>query len=597
MARKNCWEVLKCNETTKQTCPAFKENRGTECWEVTGTLCRGETQGTMAEKIGQCRKCKYYTFINRIRFGVGAKLAFGFGLILMLLVSTATVALISLNRTETIYRNVLDGTIRATLEADQAMILAQKAAIGARGYAITGESQEKVNCELSLALAEKKLAALEAYIEGEDVTVLYRNMRAKFNEAKEAMLGLIALKNNSLELAAAGANNHDAEAAVQVWVKHRTGSINAFLTATETLDKQLHRKVQAETDRLEAIVARARSAAVLLVVVALLVGLTFATFLTLSIKRPLALLEARSGEIAAGDLTGEKLVVRNRDETGRLATAFNEMTEALRDMLKRLAVGSSELADVAGQVNASAQQVAATAGETTTTINQVSDGSQSAAKTVQQVADMARKVANHAEKGLAAVERAEDQIRVAEETTERIGTMVGRLGEASGRISQIVNLITGITDQTNLLALNAAIEAARAGKHGRGFAVVAEEVRKLAGQSGQAATEIGEIIKEVEHEIQQVVTAMDAGRQETAKSLTVVSEAGSLFREITRQIEELAEKVQDAAASTEQISASVENIAAASEEQTATVEELSAAAASLSELAESLRALAGRYRF
>lgn len=595
MARKNCWEVLNCDENIKQACPAFKEKRGTECWKVTGTLCRGKTQGTMGEKIGQCRKCQYYTSINRVRFGVGAKLAVGFGLIIMLLLATSTVALLSLNRTETIYRDVLNGAIRATMETDQVLNLVLKAANGARGYVITGETWERETCQQSLTQAEKQLAALEACIEGEDLKPLYQDMQAKFAEAKETLLTLIDLKNKSLKLAAAGSDNREAEKAVEVWVKYRTGNVGAFLAATEALDQKLYHKAQEETERLAVVMAMARRSAVILTAGALLLGIFFATYLTLSIKRPLVLLEARSREITSGDLTGQELVVRNADETGRLAAAFNEMTEALRDMLKRLAVGSSELAEVAGQVNASAQQVAASAGETATTIAQVADGSQSAAQAVQQVADTAREVATHAEKGLAAVEQAEEQIRVTEETTEKIGTIVGRLGEASGRISQIVNLITGITDQTNLLALNAAIEAARAGEHGRGFAVVAEEVRKLAAQSGQAAAEIGEIIREVEHEIQQVVTAMNAGRQETAKSLRVVSKAGNLFREIARQIEELAGKVQDAAASTEQISTSVENIAAASEEQTATVEELSAAAASLSQLAESLRALAGRY--
>ncbi len=57
MAGMNCWEYINCG--SQQKCPAFPDN-GRECWSVTGTLCRGEVQGTAEEKRRDCiTLCKF----------------------------------------------------------------------------------------------------------------------------------------------------------------------------------------------------------------------------------------------------------------------------------------------------------------------------------------------------------------------------------------------------------------------------------------------------------------------------------------------------------------------------------------------------------
>lgn len=72
------------------------------------------------------------------------------------------------------------------------------------------------------------------------------------------------------------------------------------------------------------------------------------------------------------------------------------------------------------------------------------------------------------------------------------------MGKSTGAITGILSDIEFIAEQTRLLALNAAIEAARAGQHGRGFAVVADEVTKLANRSGEAASNVHQLLTEVQ---------------------------------------------------------------------------------------------------
>jgi twitching motility protein PilJ len=92
-----------------------------------------------------------------------------------------------------------------------------------------------------------------------------------------------------------------------------------------------------------------------------------------------------------------------------------------------------------------------------------------------------------------------------QETSKRIK----RLGESSQEIGEIVELISDITEQTNVLALNAAIQAASAGEAGRGFTVVAEEVQRLAERSAEATKQIGAIVKTIQTDTQDAVSAME----------------------------------------------------------------------------------------
>jgi len=57
----NCWEVIKCSEKSRKSCPAYPD-RGSDCWKITGCMCKGGTMQmtTLTDKLKFCKECVFY---------------------------------------------------------------------------------------------------------------------------------------------------------------------------------------------------------------------------------------------------------------------------------------------------------------------------------------------------------------------------------------------------------------------------------------------------------------------------------------------------------------------------------------------------------
>ena len=215
-----------------------------------------------------------------------------------------------------------------------------------------------------------------------------------------------------------------------------------------------------------------------------------------------------------------------------------------------------------------------------------------------------------------AIERAaQTLVRVSEDVGASV-ERVQRLAPASERVGDFVATVSRIARQTNLLALNAAIEASRAGDQGLGFAVVADEIRKLAGESAQAAKVIASTVQRVRDDIGNAVQSMDTTAREVGGAGTIARDATRALTAMVDGIARVAQQSDDVArlaqsqasladhavsafdaldTSALRASGGARDAANAASAQRTSIDELSRSAAQLSQAAARMRAVALRH--
>ncbi|HDR4710265.1 TPA: methyl-accepting chemotaxis protein [Bacillus paranthracis] len=317
-------------------------------------------------------------------------------------------------------------------------------------------------------------------------------------------------------------------------------------------------------------------------VICIIVAMILAWWFSGKLVKPIQQIDGKLKELSSqeGDLTA-RLQVNSNDEIGTIATSFNKMLENLQHIINRVQKTSVEVQSASenmlektnisreatikvqssmSSLNASIQSQSASMEESSTAMDDMTVSVQRIAESASSVTELAVATSEQANDGNTVIQKSVSQMTTIHDAVNATSEVVERLITHTKYIDTAVQSISNIAEQTNLLALNASIEAARAGEQGKGFAVVADEVRKLAEQSKTAATDINQLLHQIQQDTETANSMMSQGRSEASEGIHVIREAGNSFTTIVEQVNKVSTQMQDISATAEEMAASAEEM-------------------------------------
>lgn len=494
-------------------------------------------------------------------FGVGTRMGAGFSIVLTLVVIMAVTGIVKLN-----------GILKEThVITDKLLVLerltgAWGAAIdynGAMGLSVLTSSDDGIKkfAQSKMSVTSERVNAIQKELTGLIVSDTGKSLLATVGDKRKQY---IDIRNEAIRISEQGDGNVT-NAFIRQKLIPAMESYSGSVKALEDYDKT---QIDEAADSIQGNGSTAIQAMIVLGVIAILVGSLLAWFITRGITRPLLSAVNVAREVASGNL-GIEVKVESRDQLGQLMLSLREMTESLRNTVRKVREGADSIALAAAEINsgntdlasrteeqaAGVEETASTLEELTATINNTAANTAQAHRYVSETASVVKQ--NGA-------------------VMSEVSSQMQEIYDSSSKMADIIQVIDGIAFQTNILALNAAVEAARAGESGRGFAVVAGEVRTLAQRSASAAREIKELIDDS-------VSRIASGRNLVEKADGGMTGIVTNVQNMTQLIEEIAQASREQSDGIAQINSAMGQIDTTTQQNAALVEESAAAAASMQE--------------
>ncbi|WP_251862505.1 methyl-accepting chemotaxis protein [Clostridium sp. Marseille-Q2269] len=374
-------------------------------------------------------------------------------------------------------------------------------------------------------------------------------------------------------------------------------------------------------------------------ILSLIGALALGALLCKQITKPIKRIENVLSSMKTGDFTKDidkngiviyemELIMEGinkvREETVKILQSLNNVSNNVKessDLLNSI----TEQSEMAGnEIVKVVQNIAdATSGQAQSmegSLNSISDLSEKVETSMENSKEMvteSHKVRDVLHDGGQAIIGLKDKFKINASSNKELADKINILAESSNKISIITDTIQSITEQTSLLALNASIESARAGEAGKGFAVVAEEVRNLAEQSSISASEIENVVHNINKEVRDILDKMKETMElekDTNDKVNITDDTFNTIKESIDKLEksiknvnesqqiiynnknDILNKINEASSVSEEIAATTEEITASAEEQAAGLKEVVGSAEKLNSYSDELDLLVKQFK-